>query len=74
MYQKILTSLDGSKLAECVLDHITQIAKGCNTEEVTLVSVTERITGLTPAPEVREVYGSKVPVLIVKAPGSTPGV
>jgi len=43
MYQKIMVPLDGSKLAECVLPHVEDLAKGCNTEEVILVSVTERI-------------------------------
>lgn len=66
MYKKILVPLDGSKLAECVLEHIEQIAKGCNTEEVILVSVTERVTGHSIAPEVSEVYGSDVPITIGK--------
>ena len=35
--------LDGSKLAECVLDHVESIASGCGTQEVILVSVTEKI-------------------------------
>ena len=43
MYKKILAPLDGSKLAECVFSHIEEITKGCGTEEVVLVSVTERI-------------------------------
>jgi len=47
MYKKVLVPLDGSKLAECVLPHIEEIAKGCDTEEVILVSVTERIVGLS---------------------------
>lgn len=46
MYKKIVVPLDGSKLAESVLPHVESIAKGCSTEEVTLVSVTERIIGL----------------------------
>lgn len=45
MYKKVVVPLDGSKLAECVLPHVEPIAKGCGTEEVTLVSVTERIIG-----------------------------
>jgi nucleotide-binding universal stress UspA family protein len=43
MYSKILVPLDGSKLAECVLDHVDTIASGCGTQEVILVSVTEGI-------------------------------
>ena len=45
MYQKILVPLDGSKLAECALPYAEGLAKGCNTEEVILVSVTERVVG-----------------------------
>ncbi len=45
MYKKILVPLDGSKLAECALPHAEELAKGCNTEEVILVSVTERVKG-----------------------------
>jgi len=45
MLQKILVPLDGSKLAECALPYAEDLAKGCNTEEVVLVSVTERIQG-----------------------------
>jgi nucleotide-binding universal stress UspA family protein len=45
MYQKILVPLDGSKLAECALPHVEELAKGCDTGQVILVSVTERIEG-----------------------------
>jgi len=45
MYKKILVPLDGSKLAECALSHVEELAKGCGTEEVILVSVTERVKG-----------------------------
>ncbi|TET42039.1 MAG: universal stress protein, partial [Dehalococcoidia bacterium] len=43
MYQKIVVPLDGSKLVECVLPHMETVAKGCGTEEIILVTVTERI-------------------------------
>ena len=43
MYQRILVPLDGSKLAECVLPHVENIAKNCGTQEVILISVTERV-------------------------------
>lgn len=56
MYQKILVPLDGSKLAECALPYAEELAKGCNTEWVTLISVTEQVRGRTRAPEAREVY------------------
>jgi nucleotide-binding universal stress UspA family protein len=45
MYKKILVPLDGSKLAECALPYAEELAKGCGTEEVVLVSVTERLQG-----------------------------
>ncbi len=45
MYDKILVPLDGSKLAECVLPHVEALATAFKPKEVTLVSVTERITG-----------------------------
>jgi len=45
MYKKVVVPMDGSKLAECVLTHVEDIAKGCGTEEVTLVTVAERIVG-----------------------------
>jgi len=45
MYKKILVPLDGSKLAECAIPHVEELAKGCGTEEVILVSVTERVKG-----------------------------
>ncbi|MDD5190667.1 MAG: universal stress protein [Dehalococcoidales bacterium] len=45
MYSKIIVPLDGSKLAEQVLPHLQQIAKGCGVTEVLLVTVTEKIKG-----------------------------
>jgi nucleotide-binding universal stress UspA family protein len=45
MYKKILVPLDGSKLAESALPHAEELAKGCGTEEIILVSVTERVQG-----------------------------
>ena len=45
MFQKILVPLDGSKLAEGALPCAGELAKGCKTEEVVLVSVTERRQG-----------------------------
>jgi nucleotide-binding universal stress UspA family protein len=43
MYTKILVPLDGSKLAECVFPHLEAIASGCGTQEVILISVTEKV-------------------------------
>ena len=42
MYKKILVPLDGSQIAECVIPHITTIARACQAE-VELVSVIEPI-------------------------------
>jgi nucleotide-binding universal stress UspA family protein len=39
MYRKIVVPLDGSKLAECALGHVEEIAKGCSVPEVDLVRV-----------------------------------
>jgi len=45
MYKRILVPLDGSKLAECALPYAEELAKGCNAEEVLLLSVTEQVRG-----------------------------
>lgn len=58
MYNKIVVPLDGSKLAECALPHLEELAKGCRTGRVFLVSVTQRIVGRSKAPEVEELYKS----------------
>jgi nucleotide-binding universal stress UspA family protein len=54
MYRKIVAPLDGSKLAECALPHLEELANSLKPDEVVLISVTERITGQTRAPEIRE--------------------
>lgn len=41
MYQKILVPLDGSKLAECVVEHAKSIAAGCQVPTVVLLRVVE---------------------------------
>ena len=41
MYQKILVPLDGSELAECVLPHVTSIARGCSVQNVIFLRVVE---------------------------------
>ena len=58
MYKKILVPLDGSKLAECAIPHVEVLAKGCASEEVMLISVTERVRAHTRDPEARELYRS----------------
>ncbi|MFO7772408.1 MAG: universal stress protein [Dehalococcoidia bacterium] len=45
MFNRILVPLDGSKLAECALPYVEALAKGCDTEKLILVSVTERVQG-----------------------------
>ena len=45
MFRKILVPLDGSKLAECALPYVEELASACDAEEVILVSVTERVQG-----------------------------
>ena len=44
MYQKVLVPLDGSKLAECVLEHVKSIATGCQVPTVVLLRVVETIS------------------------------
>ncbi len=39
MYKKILVPLDGSGLAECVFEHVVEVAKGCEAAEVDLLYV-----------------------------------
>jgi nucleotide-binding universal stress UspA family protein len=58
MYKRILVPLDGSKLAECALPYAQELAKGCDTEEIMLISVTEQMQGRTRAPEAQELYRS----------------
>jgi nucleotide-binding universal stress UspA family protein len=41
MYTKILAPLDGSKLAECTIEHVKEIAKGCSIPEVIFLSVVD---------------------------------
>ena len=42
MYNKILAPLDGSKISECSLEHIKEIATGCHVSEVILLMVIEQ--------------------------------
>ena len=44
MYQKVLVPLDGSKLAECVVEHVKSIATGCQVPNVVLLRVVEPIS------------------------------
>jgi len=60
MYKKILVPLDGSKLAECALPYVEELAKGCNTEKVVLASVTERIQGYSALADSSQPTGRRV--------------
>lgn len=60
MYQKILVPLDGSKLAECVIPHVEEFATHCGTNEVVLVSVTERVQGYRPTPDYSQPVGERL--------------
>jgi nucleotide-binding universal stress UspA family protein len=51
MYKKILVPLDGSKFAECVLDHVKSVASGCRVSEVVLLFVVESINGVWEVPK-----------------------
>ena len=62
MYEKMVVPLDGSKLAECVLPHVEELAKGCGTKEVILVSVTENIAGYKTDAEYRQSPGPFPPL------------
>jgi nucleotide-binding universal stress UspA family protein len=45
MINKIMVPLDGSKLAECALSYVEELATRMGVNEVALVSVTERVQG-----------------------------
>jgi len=60
MYKKILVPLDGSRLAECALPHVEELAKGCGTEKVILVSVTERIQGYSALADSNQPTGRRI--------------
>jgi nucleotide-binding universal stress UspA family protein len=41
MYRKILAPLDGSPLAECTIEHVKEIARGCRVPEVVFLFVVD---------------------------------
>ena len=55
-----MVPLDGSKLAECVLPHVEDVANGCGTEEVILISVTERVLGYMPVTDYADPLGQRL--------------
>jgi nucleotide-binding universal stress UspA family protein len=52
MYRKILVSLDGSKLAECVLPHVETLVKGGQVQQVVFARVHDPFRGFTGAADV----------------------
>jgi len=62
MYEKIVVPLDGSKLAECVLPYVEELARDCKTKEVVLVTAVPRIVGgLSPSQQSRPIEPLPVP-------------
>ncbi len=47
MYREVLVPLDGSRLAECALEHVRSIAKGCQVSKVVLLMVLEPLLSLS---------------------------
>lgn len=58
MYSKVLVPLDGSELAECVLDHLKAIAVGCQVPNIVLLNVIEPVNlpGHVPHEVARDIY------------------
>jgi nucleotide-binding universal stress UspA family protein len=50
MYNKILVPLDGSQFAQCALDHVRTISKGCHVSEIILFRVVEPVAAKDLAP------------------------
>ncbi len=44
MYRRVLAPLDGSELAECTLEHVRQVVKGCGIPELVILRVAEPIS------------------------------
>ncbi|MBI4284491.1 MAG: universal stress protein [Chloroflexi bacterium] len=55
-----MVPLDGSKLAECVLPYVEDLATGCKPEEVILTSVTERVVGFRPIEDHSQPTGERL--------------
>lgn len=60
MIKKILVPLDGSKLAECALPYVDEIAAKMGVDEVAMVSVTERIQGFRPIEDPSQPVGIRL--------------
>ena len=51
MFNKILAPFDGSKLSECTLNQLKDVASGCQVSEVVLLTVIDRLPDFTGTPE-----------------------
>ena len=60
MFGKILVPLDGSKLAECVIPYVEELATCYTAEKVTLISVTERVQGYRPISDPSQPLGQRM--------------
>ena len=61
----IVVPLDGSKVAECVLAHVEELAKGAGAREVILVRVTDYVIGHAALPEpARPIEAFPIPATI----------
>jgi nucleotide-binding universal stress UspA family protein len=47
MFNRILAPLDGSKLSECTLNYVTEVAAGCHVSKVVLITVLEPVSAPT---------------------------
>ena len=57
MIKKIVVPLDGSKLAECALPYVEEMATKMAVDEVVLISVTERVKGFRPIEDASQPLG-----------------
>ena len=59
MYKKIMVPLDGSELAECVLDHVEIFIKECKVDKVVFIRMVEPFTfpfaASEPSPVLKEI-------------------
>jgi len=66
MYKKILAPLDGSKFAECSLDHVKAIALGCNVPKIVLLRVLYPTTPPADVPLYGQGYKDYSPDLVMQ--------
>jgi nucleotide-binding universal stress UspA family protein len=50
MYNKILVPLDGSKLSECSLKHVKEVASSCRASQVVLLTALEQVSYISSWP------------------------